>query len=63
MINSCRFWNKESDIPVPSDRNAADNRSLPPEFRGHPKPDRSHDHHFAQLCLPAPLLFDADKKV
>ena len=63
MINSCRFRDKESNIPVTGDRNIADNRSLPPEFRRDPKPDRSHDHHFAQLCVPAPLLSDADKKV
>ena len=63
MINSCRFRDQESDIPVPGDRNAADNSSLPPEFRRDPKHDRSHDHNFAQLCVPAPLLFVADKKV
>ena len=63
MINSCRFRDQESDIPVPGDRNTADNRSLPPEFWCDSKPDWSHDHHFAQLCVPAPLLFVADKKV
>ena len=63
MMNSCRFRDQESDIPVPGDRNAADHSSLPPEFRRNSKPDRSHDHHFAQLCLSAPLLFDVDKKV
>ena len=63
MIKFCRFWHKESDIPVTSDRNAADHSSLPPEFWCDSKPDWSHDHHFAQLCVPAPLLFVADKKV
>ena len=63
MIKLCRFWVKESDIPVPRDHNTVDNSSLPPKFWGNPKPDRSHDHHFAQLCVPAPLLSDADKKV
>ena len=43
----CRFRDQESDIPVPGDRNTADNSSLPPEFRCDLKPDRSHDHHFA----------------
>ena len=63
MIKFRRFWHKESDIPVTGNHNTVDNSSLPPEFRGNPKPDRSHDHHFAQLCVPAPLLFDVDKKV